>query len=130
MLGLSTLACALCTAMLGHGGLIVALIVFALAIALNGCGLIFYDALLPVVSTPVNRGRISGYGVGAGFGGAVLGVLVGAIILSTNSDTKPTVFKVSPPRCSSSERFPASCGYGSRPGEITRLGHRSRTTSA
>src|SRR5687768_7712300 len=34
MLGYSTVACALCTLLLGHGGLIVALIVFAVANAL------------------------------------------------------------------------------------------------
>jgi MFS transporter, UMF1 family len=94
MLGYSTVACALCTLLLGHGGLIVALIVFAVANALNGCGLVFYDALLPIVSTDANRGRISGYGIGAGFGGAILGVLVGAVILAGDSDAKPLVFKV------------------------------------
>jgi MFS transporter, UMF1 family len=94
MLGVSTIACALCTAVLGVGGLVVSLAVFAIANALNGCGLVFYDALLPVVSTEENRGRISGYGVGAGFGGAILGVLVGALILAGNTTAKPTVFKV------------------------------------
>ena len=94
MLGLSTLACALCTALLGIGGLVVSLAIFAIANALNGCGLVFYDALLPVVSTEENRGHISGYGVGAGFGGAILGVLVGAVILAGDTGAKPTVFKV------------------------------------
>src|SRR5690349_7394147 len=94
MLGLSTLACALCTALLGMGGLVVSLAIFAIANALNGCGLVFYDALLPVVSTEENRGYISGYGVGAGFGGAILGVLVGALILAGDTGAKPTVFKV------------------------------------
>ena len=86
MLGYSTAACALCTLFLGHGGLIVALIVFAIANALNGCGLVFYDALLPVVSTNANRGRISGYGIGAGFGGAILGGPIGAIAAGRASD--------------------------------------------
>lgn len=94
MLGVSTAGCALLTTMLGHGGLVASLAVFALANALNGCGLVFYDALLPVVSTRENRGRISGYGIGAGFGGAVLGVTTGAAILAMQPDAKPLVFKV------------------------------------
>jgi UMF1 family MFS transporter len=94
MLGITTLACVLSTALLGHGGLIASLVVFAIANALNGCGLVFYDALLPVVSTEETRGRISGYGIAAGFGGAVLGVGVGALILAGDADAKPLVFKV------------------------------------
>jgi MFS transporter, UMF1 family len=94
MLGVTTVACVLFTFLLGHGGLTVALIIFAIANALNGCGLVFYDALLPVVSTDETRGRVSGYGIAAGFGGAVLGVGVGALILAGDAAVKPLVFKV------------------------------------
>jgi UMF1 family MFS transporter len=94
MLGITTLACVASTALLGHGGLILSLVVFAIANALNGCGLVFYDALLPVVSTVETRGRVSGYGIAAGFGGAVLGVGVGALILAGDAGAKPLVFKV------------------------------------
>jgi UMF1 family MFS transporter len=94
MLGITTLACVFSTALLGHGGLIVSLAIFALANALNGCGLVFYDALLPVVSTEETRGRVSGYGIAAGFGGAVLGVGIGALILAGDAGAKPLVFKV------------------------------------
>jgi len=39
-------------------------------------GLVFYNALLPEVSTPKNIGRISGLGVGLGYFGAILGLLM------------------------------------------------------
>ena len=94
MLGIFSVTCAILTAFLAHGGLIVSLGVFAVANALNGCGLVFYDALLPIVSTETDRGRISGYGVAAGFGGAIFGVLIGAVILAFNEGAKSIVFAV------------------------------------
>jgi len=94
MLGWTTVTCAGLTLLIGHGGLTTSLLLFTLAAAANGCGLIFYDALLPVVSTAADRGRISGFGIGAGFGGAIIGILTGAAILAMDSDGKPLVFKV------------------------------------
>jgi UMF1 family MFS transporter len=88
----ATLACAVLTAALGHGGLWFSLLLFTAANAVNSGGLVFYDALLPVVSTAANRGRVSGYGVGAGFAGALLGLAAGAAVLALNAHAKPTVF--------------------------------------
>ncbi|MGB2804208.1 MAG: MFS transporter [Candidatus Zixiibacteriota bacterium] len=54
----------------------VALILFALA---NYCfegGLVFYNALLPQVSTPQSIGKVSGWGVGLGYVGAIAGLLL------------------------------------------------------
>ena len=90
----TTLISAALTAGLGHGGLMLSLVLFALANIAFGCGLIFDDALLSVVSTPQTRGRISGYGIGAGFGGALIGIATGLIILGVDETAKPLLFKV------------------------------------
>jgi len=53
-----------------------ALILFAFA---NYCfegGLVFYNALLPEVSTPKNIGKVSGWGVALGYVGAIFGLLL------------------------------------------------------
>ncbi len=53
-----------------------ALFFFVLA---NYCfegGLVFYNALLPEVSTPQNIGKISGFGVALGYVGAIVGLLL------------------------------------------------------
>jgi UMF1 family MFS transporter len=55
---------------------LVALILFAAA---NYCfegGLVFYNALLPQVSTPKNIGKVSGWGVALGYVGAIAGLLL------------------------------------------------------
>lgn len=38
-------------------------------------GLVFYNALMPAVSTPKTIGRISGYGVAIGYAGAAFGIM-------------------------------------------------------
>lgn len=43
--------------------------------------LVFYNALLPAVSTPRNMGRISGYGVGIGYLGAICGLVVARLFV-------------------------------------------------
>jgi UMF1 family MFS transporter len=93
-LAVSTVACCLLTAFLGHAGLYPSLALFVAATAAFGCGLVFYDALLPVVSTEINRGRVSGYGIAAGFVGALLGIAVGAVVLALDETAKPTVFQL------------------------------------
>ncbi len=70
-----TLACVAATVGIGVAGSVwAALLLFALANAAYQSGLIVYDALLPAVSRPDNRGRISGFGVGAGYLGAIVGL--------------------------------------------------------
>lgn len=70
-----TLACVAATAGIGLAGSVwAALALFALANVAYQSGLIVYDALLPAVSRPENRGRISGFGVGAGYLGAIVGL--------------------------------------------------------
>ena len=44
-------------------------------------GLVFYNALMPGVSTPKTIGRISGYGVALGYLGSITGLLVAGIFV-------------------------------------------------
>lgn len=82
----TTLLTVAMTALMGVAGEL-SFIIIALVIANIGyqTALIFYDALLPSVSTTLNWGKVSGLGVGLGYAGALLG---GAIVsaLITRSD--------------------------------------------
>jgi len=77
----STLICVGLTAFLGREGLMPSLVLFAVANIAYQAGLQFYDALLPEVSTEGNRGRIGGIGVGVGYVGSFIGILVGMAVL-------------------------------------------------
>jgi len=48
-------------------------------------GLVFYNALLPAVSTPKTLGRVSGYGVGIGYLGSAAGLLIGGLYVDGNA---------------------------------------------
>ena len=78
----STLVCVGFTMLLGQGGLITSLAFFVIANYFYQAGLIFYDALLPTVSTESNRGLVSGVGVGVGYIGSFIGLGVGATMLA------------------------------------------------
>lgn len=78
----STLLCIGFTLLLGQGGLVGSLVLFALANIAYQAGVQFYDALLPEVSTEENRGWIGGVGVGVGYLGSVLGITVGSLLLA------------------------------------------------
>ncbi|MGH2562236.1 MAG: MFS transporter [Thermomicrobiales bacterium] len=93
-LAVTTVGCCAFTLFLGEGGLVWSLAWFAVANAFFQWGLIFYDALLPPVSTEKYRGWVSGLGIGAGFAGAVLAVSLGLVVLSLDPDGKPLVFKL------------------------------------
>ncbi|CAA9555505.1 MAG: Uncharacterized MFS-type transporter [uncultured Thermomicrobiales bacterium] len=94
LLVVTTLACCGFTALLGLGGLRVSLVLFAAANYFFQAGLIFYDALLPSVSTPETRGRIGGIGVAVGYLGSLIGLGAGAVVLAADEDAKPTVFRL------------------------------------
>lgn len=74
------------TATLGRAGLLGSLLLFGVANVAYQAGLQFYDSLLPVVSTPATRGRIGGYGIGAGYAGALLALAVGLAITTGATD--------------------------------------------
>lgn len=76
----STLVCCGLTALIGRGPFGFSVLCFVLANAAYQAGLQFYDALLPEVSTPANRGRIGGIGVGVGYLGSYLAVGLGFFV--------------------------------------------------
>ena len=99
----TTLVCCLATLLLGITGIFIALLIFIVANVFYQSGLIFYDSLLPEVSTKENVGRVGGLGVGIGYMGSFIGVLVGIIVLENllgltvleeNPAEKPLVFKL------------------------------------
>jgi UMF1 family MFS transporter len=90
----TTLLCVALTLFIGQGGLAVSLALFIAANYFYQAGLIFYDALLPVVSTPETRGRVGGIGVGVGYLGSFLGVGTGLLVLSWDPAAKPLVFQI------------------------------------
>ena len=47
-------------------------------------GLVFYNALLPSVSTPKTMGRVSGYGVAIGYMGSAAGLIIGGLFVDGN----------------------------------------------
>ncbi|MDP9357931.1 MAG: hypothetical protein M3R02_22135, partial [Chloroflexota bacterium] len=93
-LALSTVVCCCFTALLGMGGLALSLVFFVIANYFFQAGLIFYDTLLPSVSTEANRGRIGGLGVGVGYGGSLIGVVLGLAVLAVDPNGRPLIFKL------------------------------------
>jgi len=93
LLGLFTFLCIAGTAALGVIGghltdlaLLVplVLIVFIIANYSYQGSLVFYNALLPAVSTPRTIGRVSGYGVAVGYLGSIIGLAVAALYVEGN----------------------------------------------
>jgi UMF1 family MFS transporter len=64
----------------------VALVIYSLANVLFQSSLIIYDALLPVVSTEQNRGRVNGLAVGLGYFGSLVGLAIGGVVLARGGD--------------------------------------------
>jgi UMF1 family MFS transporter len=90
----TTLVCCACTALLGTWGVTISLALFVVANYFFQAGLIFYDALLPSVSTEANRGRIGGLGIGLGYVGSFVGVGMGLAILEADPTAKPLIFRL------------------------------------
>lgn len=85
----STAICVVLTTLLGRGPFMVTAVLFIIANAAYQAGLQFYDALLPEVSTPANRGRIGGIGVGIGYLGSYIAV---GLSIFVKTDSKPVLF--------------------------------------
>jgi UMF1 family MFS transporter len=79
-----TLLCIAMTALMGLADN-VWLVIAAFVLANIGyqTALVFYDALLPAVSTTLNWGKVSGFGVGLGYVGALFGGLVVTLLLGS-----------------------------------------------
>lgn len=88
----STVLCVLPTAVMGLFGWPAAVSLFVLANIGFQAGLIFYDSLLPVVSTLKNRGRVAAIGVGVGYIGSLVGLGAGEAILTYDPQAYPLVF--------------------------------------
>ena len=58
-----------------------------IAVVCFQAGLIFYDSLLPEVSTDENRGRIGGIGVGVGYLGSLLAYAIGTVLMGGRSES-------------------------------------------
>ena len=76
----STVVCVSFTLLLARTGFIVTAVCFVIANIAYQAGLQFYDALLPEVTTPDNRGRIGGIGVGIGYLGSYLALGLGLLL--------------------------------------------------
>ncbi|MFQ5516859.1 MAG: MFS transporter [Acidimicrobiia bacterium] len=87
----TTLLAVAATAFLGAGAVALNLVLFAIALIGFNLGTVIYDALLPDVSTPENRGRVSGAGVAVGYVGSFIAVGVGKLLL--DSSGYPAVFR-------------------------------------
>jgi UMF1 family MFS transporter len=77
----TTVVAVAATALLATGPVVASLIFLGLALVAFNVGSVVYDALLVDVSTPANRGRISGRGVGVGYLGSYVGLGLGVITL-------------------------------------------------
>jgi MFS transporter, UMF1 family len=77
----TTIVCVAATALLATGPVAWSLVMLGLALIAFNVGAVVYDALLVDVSTPENRGRISGRGVGVGYIGSFIGLGIGVVTL-------------------------------------------------
>ncbi len=90
----TTLLCVGFTLLLGTGGLWTSLALFAVANFFYQAGLIFYDSLLPEVSTEETRGRVGGMGVGVGYLGSIIAIGTGLLLLNARPGDYVGVFRV------------------------------------
>ena len=80
-LAVSTVLCIAATFFLAQSTPGFVFVLFVVAVVCFQAGLIFYDSLLPEVSTDANRGRIGGIGVGVGYIGSLLAFAIGTLLL-------------------------------------------------
>ena len=80
MLLIITLICIVATFLLGTFDVNISVLFFIVSLIGFNLGSVVYDALLVSVSTPTNRGRISGMGVAFGYVGSLLGFGVATLL--------------------------------------------------
>jgi UMF1 family MFS transporter len=73
--------CVFFTVLLGIGGLHISLLIFIVANYMYHVGLIFYDALLLLISNEENRGKVGSFGVGMGYVGSLAAAATGLLLL-------------------------------------------------
>ena len=86
---LTTIAVALTAALDVAGGVVVGLALFVAADLAYQSALVFYNALLPVVSAGRGAGRISGYGTAVGYVGTILGLVVLTYFVENGETLRP-----------------------------------------
>ena len=86
---LTIIAVALTAALDVTGGVVVALALFVAADLAYQSALVFYNALLPVVSAGRGAGRISGYGTAVGYVGTILGLVVLTYFVENGETLRP-----------------------------------------
>lgn len=74
------------TSLLAVGPAVVTMIIFGLSLVGFHVGSAVYDSLLPDVSTPRNRGHVSGLGVAIGYVGSFVGLGIGSVVLGMGGD--------------------------------------------
>ena len=84
----STIACIGATLMIGGSNLVLGLVFFAVAVIAVHTAAIFYNAMLVDVSTEDTRGTIAGRGVGVGYLGGIIAVVIGLLFV----ESRGTVF--------------------------------------
>ncbi|MCD6050093.1 MAG: major facilitator superfamily 1 [Verrucomicrobia bacterium] len=90
----STLICILLTMTLGTINLAISATCYILANIAYQAGTQFYDALLPEVSNETNRGKIGGLGVGIGYLGSYIAVVVTSLEALNNPTNYPLQFTI------------------------------------
>ncbi|HEX2152840.1 MAG TPA: MFS transporter [Acidimicrobiia bacterium] len=80
-LAVTTLVAVTATAFIASGPDWLSFVVLWAALVAFNTGSVVYDALLPDVSTPATRGRVSGLGVGVGYVGSFVGLGIGTLSL-------------------------------------------------
>jgi UMF1 family MFS transporter len=89
----TTLVAVVATGLLGIN-VPTSVVFLGIALVAVNIGSVVYDALLIDVSTETNRGLISGRGVGVGYFGSYLGVLIGVVTLDLLGWGYPATFRV------------------------------------
>jgi len=90
----TTLVAVVATASLAAGPIPLSLVMLGLALVAFNVGSVVYDALLVDVSTPANRGRVSGLGVGVGYFGSFIGLGLGFVTLDVLGWSYGATFRV------------------------------------
>jgi MFS transporter, UMF1 family len=91
LLIITVTGCCLLTFFVG-GSLWTSLVLFLAANLFFQAGVVVYDALLPAVSTPANRGRVGGIASGLSNVGALLGLGLGFLVLRAGGEYE-TIFR-------------------------------------
>lgn len=90
----TTVVAVAATATLATGPIPLSLVMLGVALIAFNVGSVVYDALLVDVSTPENRGRISGLGVGVGYIGSFIGLGIGVVTLEVLDWSYAATFRV------------------------------------